>query len=63
MANSSWKCKNKKKCKKDPYLLKFASSTSYVHNSHETFFFFFFLINNKDLLISKRETPQYIGSI
>ena len=61
MANSSWKCKNKKKCKKDPYLLKFASSTSYVHNSHETFFFF--LINNKDLLISKRETPQYIGSI
>ena len=30
---------------------------------HMKLFFFFFLISNKDLLISKKETPKYIGSI
>ena len=63
MANSSWKCKNKKKCKKDPYLLRFASKYKLCAEFTWNFFFFFFLISNKDLLISKKETPKYIGSI
>ena len=34
-----------------------------VAQFEEDYFFFFFWISNKDLLLSKRETPKYIGSI